>query len=746
MGSLVPQMRGLLAKSTPPETLIEHTENCHKVLLTVKENYPYLPELCGVSGLFDHLFAAITLHDVGKAASGFQRELQGGPAWGYRHELLSAAFINALSSFNATTKRVIALAVATHHKGVAELRERFNTTSPVGKELFVIKRNELIENLTLVNQFLEYMDDVSSRRLGADGSAFNLPVRDDDLIDPYQSLIKCYANAVGEGEMWGGNTAYSVFLRGFLIACDHLASSGKSEIRAGIKDVANKLGIEHFRPYQTRAGMTSGSAFLSAPTGSGKTEASLLWVGHNQDSGRRTYYVLPYTASINAMFSRLSARFCEENVGVLHGKAAYFSYRTLLERDYSPERAAATARDIRDLSKKLYRPIKVLTPFQILKTFFGVKGWESQLSEMAGGLFIFDEIHVYDPHVTALIIGVMEELKKFDAKFLFLSATFPRFLKERIRALFPEITEIGPVLVDSDGETLLHKPRHKVNLLNGEITEHLENIKTNLQKGRRILIVCNTVKRAQELYAALEDSASSSELLHGRFILRDREEKERRLDRVQLLVGTQAIEVSLDLDFDTIFSEPAPIDALIQRFGRVNRRGTKGIVPVQVCTLGSEKDRYFYDMELVSKTIECFRDYEELNEVATSKMVERVYSDGYNSKEEKEFQNALSSFRKVISSLIPFYDSEDKDDFYDLIRSLEVIPRRFESEYLEYKGKSQHFEAMRFLTSISFGQGARLRRSDRLSKRNDGYWVADVRYDRMGLHLDEIETEIGNID
>ncbi|MCC7203095.1 MAG: CRISPR-associated helicase Cas3' [Nitrospirae bacterium] len=740
-------MTELLAKSSPPETLVEHTGNCLMVFNSVRENYPFLPDLCGAPRFFDHLFAAVALHDVGKSASGFQRELSGGTQWGYRHELLSAALVNGLTPYDDITTKAIALAIATHHKGVSELRERFNTTSPIGKEVYEARIRELVENLDGINQFIEYLQDAAVRYLGTDSVSFKLPVRQDAMIDPYQRFIRWYANALEDGERPIANPLYPTFLRGFLIACDHLASGGKNEIVAGIKDTASKLGISQFRPYQSRTGMISGSAFLSAPTGSGKTEASLLWAGNNQDSGRRIYYVLPYTASINAMFSRLSGRFGEENVGVLHGKATYFAYKTLLDRDYSPENAAAFARETQNLSKKLYRPIKVLTPFQIVKAFFGVKGWESQISEMAGGLFIFDEIHAYDPHVTALIIGVIEELARIDARFLFLSATFPKFLKEKIQKILPRMNVVGPEIGDIDGEKLIRTPRHRVRMLDGDITSHVEIMRSELQKGSRVLVVSNTVKRAQELYSSLRDYSDSAELLHGRFILRDRENKEKNIDKVQLLVGTQAIEVSLDIDFDTILTEPAPIDALLQRLGRVNRKGSKGVVPVHICTMGSEKDRYFYDIERVLKTVECFRDGEELTEDAVCRKVEQVYAQGYNSKEEAEFQSALYSFRRVIASLTPFYDSDDKDDFYDLIRSMEVIPIRFEGEYLDCKARNQHFEAMRFLASISFGQGAKLRQTNRLSRRSEGYWVADVRYDdKVGLLIDEMEKGLGIID
>ena len=740
-------MKDLLAKSSPPETLLEHTENCLRVFLTIRENYPFLLALCGVSQFFEHLFLAVALHDVGKSASGFQNELQGGKSWGYRHELLSAIFVQHIGLLDDFQKKAITLAIVSHHKGIGELREKFNTTSPIGNEVFHTRLKELLDNLPAINDFLGSVVVFSKKYIGYNVIQTKLLSMPNDVIDPYQYAIRWYQIIIEEDENNIIHSTYGIFLRGFLIACDHLASSGKTEIIAGIKEVASKLNIKEFRPFQNRARQVVGNGFLSAPTGSGKTEASLLWAENNQDCGRRIYYVLPYTASINAMFQRLSGYFGEDKVGVLHGKASYFAYKTLLERKYTPEDAAKFARETQGLSKKLYRPIKVLTPFQILKVFFGVKGWESQLSEMSGGLFIFDEIHIYDAHVTALILKVIERLTEIDAKFLFLSATFPGFLKEKIREILPNIVEFGPEENDKDGTKLLLTPRHKLCMLNGEITGYVDKIQVELSNRKRVLVVCNTVKRAQELYQILKEAVNSSELLHGRFILRDREEKEKMLGKVQLLVGTQAIEVSLDLDFDTIFTEPAPIDALIQRLGRVNRKGSKGIVPAYICTQGSEKDKYFYDMDRIKKTIDLLVDGEELTEERIVNFVEQVYQDGYNQKEQETYESVTTSFSHVIETLNPFEDSDEKDEFYDLIKSVEVIPERFEMEYLQYIKQKKYFEAMRFIASISLGQGAKLRQSDRLAKRNDGYWVAYARYDdELGLLIDEIEKSAGIID
>ena len=116
---------------------------------------------------------------------------------------------------------------------------------------------------------------------------------------------------------------------------------------------------------------------LSAPTGSGKTEAALLWTDKNQCGtlGNRVFYVLPYTASINAMYNRLKGLVSDEKIGVLHGKAAYFTYQQLVDKDYTPQDAATSARQELNLTRKICRPYKVLTPFQLLKAFFGIRGF-----------------------------------------------------------------------------------------------------------------------------------------------------------------------------------------------------------------------------------------------------------------------------------------------------------------------------------------------------------------------------------
>jgi CRISPR-associated endonuclease/helicase Cas3 len=771
-------MAEVYAKSKPLMTLREHTDDCLSVFRSVRQLFPRLPQICGVPEFFEHLFYAIYMHDLGKAASGFQKTLLEGIPWGYRHEILSAGYINSLTSLDADSKRAVALTIITHHRGIVTLREKFSTTSTTGREEFGCRVQELKENFSFTQEFLRVLPSYAQEYLGYALPSPQPPESLVEICDAYKHIIS-YRKEINNRQPTLIHSTYGKLLRGLMIACDHLASSGRGEVRAGLsrefieqvilfsrgaqvarqkpyrglfaevderkEPIRNTLARVGLYSYQQRMMSLEGSAFLSAPTGSGKTEAGLLWAGNNQDSGRRIFYVLPYTASINAMSKRLSDYFGEDNVGVLHGKANYFIYTMLCEREYDPQAAAEFTRDIQGLTRKLYRPLKILTPFQILKAFFGMKGWESLLAEMAGGLFIFDEIHVYDAHLTALILKAIERLAELDAKFLFLSATFPHFLREKIKNILPSITDVGLDEGEDDDRQLLNNPRHRVKLLEGEITEYLGAICKELEVGKRVLVVCNTVKRAQAIYPDLCRVAKSAALLHGRFILRDREQIERKLDKVQLLVGTQAVEVSLDLDFDVLFTEPAAIDALIQRFGRINRSGKKGIATVNICTVNADSDRFFYNMERIQKTLSLLVDDEKLTEKRVIELVETVYEGGYNAEEQETFAKVTAAFDYIIKNLYPFDPHESKEEeFYGLIKSIEVVPGRDnERQYRMAREAKQHFEAIRYYCNLTLGQKAKLENLKRIEKRfinrKEWYWFADARYtEDLGLLIDEI--------
>lgn len=741
-------MTELLAKSDPPETLVEHTENCLSVYFCMREVMPFIAEISGEPDFFDHLFYTVALHDFGKAATGFQAQLQADSRqWGYRHEILSAGFVVGLS-LRPVTKQAIGLAILTHHKDIHTLMAQYPCFPPrnPGYQTWQSRIAELDPNWDALMQIQEqvcrwYMDEdchfdpVSSRN---------------GLINGYRDFLLPYINDFEDGQLTALHGRYGMLLRGCMIACDHLASAGQTTIYRALDNLRRHLLREIdqkgriFRgwdDFQNSASKTSGHLMLSAPTGSGKTEAAMLWSSANENKslGRRVLYVLPYTASINAMYNRLINLVSEDRIGLLHGKASYFLYRSMVDKEYTPNKAKAEARKIQDLTRKIYRPYKVLTPFQLLKAFFGMSGFEMQFAEMAGSLFIFDEIHAYDPHTTALILTMVERLyREYGSQFCIMTATMPRFLKEMFLSAIGEVTEVEMSSAKRDEFT-----RHRVRLLDGGILDAIPIIIKRLKDKQRVLVVCNTVKQAQKVFEKLQQMATDPQLLHSRFILRDRERIEKYLTEADLLVGTQAVEVSLDIDFDVLFSEPAPIDALIQRFGRVNRTRKKGICDVCICREGGENDKYIYPSERVKQTLRAFAEVDILYESKVQYLIDAVYGNGYDVKEQETFDNAKNLFSQHLQNIVPFIeDSSGREEFTGLFKSIEVIPSAYEKKFLEYIQSREFYEAMAYSTSISEQQFARLHEEGQLYKQ-EGQWFVRVQYDsERGLLLDELAENV----
>ncbi|AAM07020.1 conserved hypothetical protein [Methanosarcina acetivorans C2A] len=714
------------------------------VFKSIKDAYPETPKICGVPEFWEHLFYSIFFHDFGKAASGFQKALSGMEKWKYRHEILSAGFVSGLE-YDNQPKDAIAMAIITHHKDVSYLREMFQTyPSPVGKKRYTEKLQELTPNFEELREIQRKIPEISGKYLGFELNKFRERESIEEMVDSYKNTVLPYKKQLENDELTSLHGKYGIFLKGFLTACDHLASGGKYGLLCGIEDMKAVYNFSEMRKTQSQASETKGDAFLIAPTGSGKTEASLFWSHANQNlsKSKRVFYLLPYTASINAMYKRLQRDFKDpELTGIQHGKAMYYLYRSFEdEEDYLI--ATEKAEQVKNLTDKIYRPYKIATPHQILKSMFGIRGFEQNLAEMSNALFIMDEIHAYDAHTTALILETLKILKEYQASFLIMSATLPSFLKEMFKRELGITTEIS--FTESE---LNEFTRHRVSVLKGGIFDNLDLIQKELDDNKKVLVVCNTVAQAQKIYTLLSEGIENCGLIHGRFILRDREEIESKLENLNLLVGTQAIEVSLNIDYDVLFSEPAPLDALIQRFGRVNRKGweEKIIKPVYVFEQGSENDKYVYkNQEIVSKSLELLSKEDILGESRIQKLVDEVYSSGYQSSDLASFEMVKKNFPKFHSRIFPFInEKENKEEFYNLYQSVEVVPIQYKLEYLEEIENRRYFEAMKYVASISVGQYKKLMHNNQLEIDSDMIFASVEYSPELGLLLASEETILG---
>ena len=745
-------MSTLLAKSDPQESLHDHTQNCLEVYNSLRERMPFLADVAGEPNFFEHLFYAVALHDFGKAATGFQKQLTDrDDRWNYRHEILSTGFVVTLQ-ISDEAKQAIALAILTHHKDSETLWEKYPCI-PENEEGYQEWQKHVAELEPNWDALMEIQEQIPHwfHSWFPTTTCLWTPVTSTDLlISGYREFLAPYLNDFEDGELNSLHCTYGMLMRGCMIACDHLASAGKNEIQTALNNLKAYLvqqikQFEKWESFQKDSGETTGQLMLSAPTGSGKTEAALLWSDNNQSEtlGNRVFYVLPYTASINAMYNRLKTLVSDDKIGMLHGKANYFVYKALADNEYTYHETAAQVREQQNLTKKICRPYKVLTPFQLLKAFFGIRGFEMQMAEMSQGLFIFDEIHAYDPHTTALILTMIKKLREdYDAKFCIMTATMPQFLTDMIIKAIGEFTPVDMAPEDRDKFT-----RHRVKLLDGNIHDAIPKIKDKLNQADSVMVVCNTVKQAQDVFQELQHGADNAKLLHSRFILKDRERIEGELENADLLVGTQAVEVSLDIDFDCLFTEPAPIDALIQRFGRINRKGKKGICDVHICKEGGEYDKYIYSNEKVERTINAFASVADnnLQESEIQSLIDEVYDEGYDEKEQEKFDKAKRMFERHLQDIVPFIeDAKGRKEFNELFKSVEVVPTCYEQEFLSDTDARKYYEARAYIAQISYNQFARLYKDGQINiNERINQCFINVRYDdTLGLILDEYNPNV----
>ena len=763
-----------------PESLARHTWLVLSRLADFIQLRPALPAQIGVSRLWHILYWAAFLHDFGKAAAGFQSRLRGRPKWPHRHEVLSLAFVDWLADgLNEEERLWLAAAVVSHHRDASDIKWLY---PPVYDEFDEDQIAELVTELDeeTLRSLWRWLAECGNAWIGElDLSGYGIaPV---DLLAEKEAVALVQKKGASRIHHWlrvyqrfvqqlrdadSSQIVGTLALRGYMINSDHSASAhaGKLpriEIEAPTVLAKGNLTPHELYDHQKEAGNITGSALLVAPTGSGKTEAALLWAANQRqdlDSLPRLFYTLPYQASMNAMKQRLDHTLGkdatgEDLVGLQHGRSLLALYRLLLERDDDPAQAAQQAKWRRNLNKLNYPPVRVFSPYQMLKGMYRLKGYEALLSDYHGAAFIFDEIHAYEVKRLALILKTIQYLKKyFNARFFIMSATFPSMVKKWLVDILGDPSEVKASL-----ELFEKFKRHRLVLLEGELTstEGLKRIESDVRLGKSVLVVCNQVQRAQmvyeELAARLEETGIRVELLHGRFNMRDRSAKEKIIrdssgstsaKRQQvLLVATQVVEVSLDIDLDTIYTEPAPLEALIQRFGRINRRRKlNGVAPVHVFTEPTD-GQHIYNEALVKRTLAILRSNNghAIHEGEIGTWLDQIYEGEVAERWQEEFEIQANEFDSVCLKTMQAFCSDQslEELFYQAFDGIEVLPEASYDEYKEFK-QSEPIRAGELLVPISIGRYHGLKNSGQLYPREKREpYVAKVPYSsELGLTFD----------
>lgn len=688
----------MLAKSKEHEIgLDEHTEDLLSFAHSMETAFPHLSHLVQNQYFWEMLRLGILYHDLGKTATGFQKMLEEGGSYHFRHEWLSTILFasQTLPIELEPYRETMQCAIVSHHKNFEQLKEIRKQCS---RNQTLHEREEQIDsakNPTLGHEF----ETLNIDWIHAFLEKHNIPKSQYALIDPLETILKKWlgtkVHPVAEMEKFT-----HIFLSASLSICDHNASAGIKAIKM--------LESRHFTfldaftqlySHQKEAWTSKESTLLIAPTGSGKTESAIGWIRTAlQERQGRVFYILPFTASINAMVERLNEKFKDKDTtGLLHGKARFF-----IDEFYS-RKEGQSLKEMVDEHRKILRPLKVTTPFQILKWAFGLKGFEKGLTELAGAYLVFDEIHVYERDLFLRLIAFLRWLKqKLDVKLFIMSATIPAFMQE----MMLDKLEI-PVRLKADENYLRKTKRHKVELLQGNIESQTEHIHAFLEQGKTVIIVCNTVTKAQWMYENID--CPDKILLHSRFNLQDRIRIEGMLKdpKPQLLIGTQAIEVSLNIDYDIIFSEPAPLNALLQRFGRTNREGkfyisdsdkancfvTEAIEDVHKLIYEGE------DIGLIQRTLDELSKVQGkvLDESSMQAMLNAVYTPfDWDEDIESNF------FFMLDEDLYPYrvYEENEKE-FEAQFDGVEVLPFNLVGDWYQCIDLQKYLEAEKLLVPVS---------------------------------------------
>lgn len=362
-----------------------------------------------------------------------------------------------------------------------------------------------------------------------------------------------------------------------------------------------------------------------APTGAGKTDFLM------RRCKSRVFYTLPFQASINAMFERFK-KFLPEgtDIRVLHAASSL---------KISPKNAY----EERVLQPMIGSSIKVLTPHQLTSLICGTKGFESIALDIAGCDVILDEIHSYSDVSQSIVLEIIKVLLKLDCKVHVGSATMPSVLIEKIVDILGGNDNLYQVqLSENELDTF---DRHRV-FKHSDEESAFKILDNSINNGDKILIVSNRVEIAQRRYLELKQKYPETPilLLHSRFRRKDRFDKESKLQNEFnnrskmpgscIVVSTQVVEVSLDISFDVMITDAAPLDALIQRFGRINRYRTEQSVQNKliknvhvIAPPANAKECLPYQKSIVELSFDQLDDRNILREKEVQNKIDSVFSE-----------------------------------------------------------------------------------------------------------------------
>jgi len=622
---------------------------------------------------------AIYFHDLGKLNILFQKKLQNKTNDIVPHNILSGIFSSLLNGVLSYEGKILIFhAVINHHNRGLE----FVMNEYLGTKILKQKISDNIDNFALPQWIT--IKEIS------------------DFYDLLNDISKIYAliHNSSKTSINNINTTDLLIVSGFLIRLDHAASAGLDVEDEPITEERERilnsfLRGKSFRPFQLAYGQNKKgqNLCLVADTGMGKTGLSVLW------SQRKKFYVLPNRASVNAMYNTLSNVYGDDKVGLLHSTALF----NLLSSKTDDDDGLDTLKEY-EQTRLLAKPVTVCTADQLFTSAFHYPGYEKIYATLAYSDIVIDEIQGFSPQQIIPILKQIEETVKIGAKYLVITATLPTIVAQRFK-------DIGIEVVSDAQDTKDQTIRHHVKYEDCEITKLIEPIVDKFRCGKKVLIVANTVGRAQELYNLFQSHLDEQEMkkvkiLHSRFIWMKRQKLEQSIisDCAQdendnyvhlgqcIWITTQLVEASLDIDYEYLFTELSTADSLIQRMGRIwrhrhyNYQGEPNII---IAGKVKENVNWVYEKPLRDKTKELLMAVIRKNDGYMLSCDKRWIVSELYSTENLTSTKYIEKWKQVEAEINSGWniilDQLQKSSFRDVM-TVDLIPAIFKTKILtEYK-------------------------------------------------------------
>lgn len=363
-----------------------------------------------------------------------------------------------------------------------------------------------------------------------------------------------------------------------------------------------------------------GMVIIEAPMGIGKTEIALTAAEQLASAtGRNGLFMgLPTQATTNAMFTRveqwLKRMATDEqanlSIKLMHGKAQFNSeYRQLPRAENVDEdvdqQGAVTVNSWFSGKKSILNEFTIGTVDQLLLMALKQKHLSLRHLGFSGKVVVIDEVHAYDAYMNSYLERALTWLGAYRVPVVALSATLPAKKRKDLLAAYLkgrygrqakdfdlQYQEAYPLLTYNDGPTVKQladfdkMPTQTVQVVRTALDDQdlVNKVTQEISQGGVAGVIVNTVKRAQQL-ASLLPKAIPKLVLHSAFLTPDRSKLEEKLQKLigkngqrpekLVVIGTQVLEQSLDIDFDVLFTDIAPMDLILQRVGRLHRHKIK---------------------------------------------------------------------------------------------------------------------------------------------------------------------------